>query len=164
MGLDPHGLKDRYADYEEQMKAHTLINRAYCIDNPRDIRVTVRNAGDWQPVTVIKAIRPIAPKWSRRDYAYCGPFIHPLYTRNILWRPCAISMKNWVTVFGVNMGSKMHLIWLRIGLPFVSCHWPGTDYRDDRELSHRFNLEAFHESSRCTEGIEEIRLYVSLFE
>ena len=35
MGLDPHGLKDRYADYEEQMKAHTLINRAYCIDNPK---------------------------------------------------------------------------------------------------------------------------------
>ena len=27
-----------------------------------------------------------------------------------------------------------------------------------------FDLEAFHESSRCTEGIEEIRLYVSLFE
>ena len=35
MGLDPHGLKDRYADYEEQMKVHTLINRAYCIDNPK---------------------------------------------------------------------------------------------------------------------------------
>lgn len=35
LGLDPRGLKDRYADYEEQMKAHTLINRAYCIDNPK---------------------------------------------------------------------------------------------------------------------------------
>lgn len=35
MGLDPRGLKDQYADYEEQMKAHTLINRAYCIDNPK---------------------------------------------------------------------------------------------------------------------------------
>lgn len=35
MGLDPRGLKDNYADYEEQMKAHTLINRAYCIDNPK---------------------------------------------------------------------------------------------------------------------------------
>ena len=35
MGLDPRGLKDYYADYEEQMKAHTLINRAYCIDNPK---------------------------------------------------------------------------------------------------------------------------------
>lgn len=35
LGLDPRGLKDRYADYEKQMKAHTLINRAYCIDNPK---------------------------------------------------------------------------------------------------------------------------------
>lgn len=38
MGLDPRGLKDRYADYEEQMKAHTLINRAYCIDNPKKFK------------------------------------------------------------------------------------------------------------------------------
>jgi hypothetical protein len=35
LGLDPWGLKDRYADYWEQNKAHTLINRAYCIDNPK---------------------------------------------------------------------------------------------------------------------------------
>jgi hypothetical protein len=35
LGLDPRGLKDRYADYWEQNKAHTLINRAYCIDNPK---------------------------------------------------------------------------------------------------------------------------------
>ena len=35
LGLDPRGLKDRYADYWEQNKNHTLINRAYCIDNPK---------------------------------------------------------------------------------------------------------------------------------
>ena len=35
LGLDPRGLKDRYADYWEQNKAHTLINRNYCIDNPK---------------------------------------------------------------------------------------------------------------------------------
>jgi hypothetical protein len=35
LGLDPHGLKDRYADYWEQNLNHTLINRAYCIDNPK---------------------------------------------------------------------------------------------------------------------------------
>jgi hypothetical protein len=34
-GLDPKGLKDRYADYWEQNTNHTLINRAYCIDNPK---------------------------------------------------------------------------------------------------------------------------------
>ena len=35
LGLDPRGLKDQYADYWEQNRNHTLINRAYCIDNPK---------------------------------------------------------------------------------------------------------------------------------
>lgn len=35
LGLNPKGLKDRYADYWEQNRNHTLINRAYCIDNPK---------------------------------------------------------------------------------------------------------------------------------
>ena len=38
LGLDPRGLKDRYADYWEQNKNHTLINRAYCVDNPKDFK------------------------------------------------------------------------------------------------------------------------------
>jgi hypothetical protein len=37
-GLDPRGLKDRYADYWEQNKNHTLINRAYCLDNPKKFK------------------------------------------------------------------------------------------------------------------------------
>ena len=35
LGLNPTGLKDEYANYQEQNKNHTLINRAYCIDNPK---------------------------------------------------------------------------------------------------------------------------------
>lgn len=34
LGIDPHGLKDRYADYWEQNKNHTLINREHCVRNP----------------------------------------------------------------------------------------------------------------------------------
>lgn len=34
MGLDPHGLKDRYADYWVQNLHHTLINREHCVKNP----------------------------------------------------------------------------------------------------------------------------------
>ena len=37
-GLDPKGLKDGYADYWEQNKNHTLINRAYCVDNPKKFK------------------------------------------------------------------------------------------------------------------------------
>ena len=38
LGLDPHGLKDQYANYWEQNQNHTLINRAYCIDNPKHFK------------------------------------------------------------------------------------------------------------------------------
>jgi hypothetical protein len=38
LGLDPHGLKDKYADYWEQNKNHTLINRQYCIENPKNFK------------------------------------------------------------------------------------------------------------------------------
>lgn len=38
LGLDPNGLKDRYADYFEEMKNYTLVNRAYCIRNPKNYK------------------------------------------------------------------------------------------------------------------------------
>src|SRR5690625_4078880 len=36
LGLDPRGLKDRYADYWEENRNHTLINRQWSIENPND--------------------------------------------------------------------------------------------------------------------------------
>ena len=38
LGLDPRGLNDRYADYWEQNKNHTLINHAYCMENPKKFK------------------------------------------------------------------------------------------------------------------------------
>ncbi|MCF8381268.1 MAG: DUF3131 domain-containing protein [Bacteroidales bacterium] len=35
VGLDPRNLQDQYANYWEQNVNHSLINRAYCIDNPK---------------------------------------------------------------------------------------------------------------------------------
>ena len=38
-GIDPNGLKDSLGnDYFEQGKNHTLINRAYCIENPKKFK------------------------------------------------------------------------------------------------------------------------------
>lgn len=34
LGLDPRGLEDRYADYWEQNRRHTLINYEHCVRNP----------------------------------------------------------------------------------------------------------------------------------
>lgn len=38
IGLNPHGLTDRYANYWKQNKAHTLINYKYCMNNPLSYR------------------------------------------------------------------------------------------------------------------------------
>ena len=36
LGLDPRQLQDQYANYWQQNTAHTLINRAYCVLNPKN--------------------------------------------------------------------------------------------------------------------------------
>jgi hypothetical protein len=38
LGLDPRNLKDDYADYWEHNTNHTLINRQYCIENPKQYK------------------------------------------------------------------------------------------------------------------------------
>ena len=38
VGLDPRGLKDKYADYWEQNRNHTLINREHCVRNPNNFK------------------------------------------------------------------------------------------------------------------------------
>lgn len=38
LGLDPHGLKDQYADYWEQNQNHSLINLSYCVSNPKGFK------------------------------------------------------------------------------------------------------------------------------
>jgi hypothetical protein len=38
LGLDPRGLKDRYADYWQQNLSHVLINREHCIRNPNGFK------------------------------------------------------------------------------------------------------------------------------
>jgi hypothetical protein len=36
LGLNPRNLEDQYVNYWTQNTHHTLINRAYCIDNPKE--------------------------------------------------------------------------------------------------------------------------------
>ena len=43
-GIDPNGLKDSLGiEYFEQVKNHTLINRAYCIENPKKFKGYAEN-------------------------------------------------------------------------------------------------------------------------
>jgi hypothetical protein len=36
MGLDPNGLKDKYADYWQHNQNHVLIDYNYCVENPKN--------------------------------------------------------------------------------------------------------------------------------
>lgn len=38
LGINPKGLKDKYADYWQQNRNHTLINREHCIRNPNKFK------------------------------------------------------------------------------------------------------------------------------
>lgn len=38
LGINPKGLKDNYADYWQQNRNHTLINREHCIRNPNKFK------------------------------------------------------------------------------------------------------------------------------
>lgn len=38
LGLNPHDLKDQHADYWQQNQNHTLINYAYCVENPKKFK------------------------------------------------------------------------------------------------------------------------------
>jgi hypothetical protein len=43
LGLDPGGLKDKYADYWEENKNLSLINYQWCVDNPKNYKGYGRN-------------------------------------------------------------------------------------------------------------------------
>ena len=38
LGLDPHGLKDKYADYWKENQTQALINYQWCVDNPKQYK------------------------------------------------------------------------------------------------------------------------------
>jgi hypothetical protein len=38
LGLDPRGLKDKYADYWEECRNQALINYQWCVDNPKKFK------------------------------------------------------------------------------------------------------------------------------
>ncbi|RIJ34472.1 glucoamylase family protein [Pontibacter oryzae] len=38
LGLDPRGLKDRYADYWKLNENHTMIQHDYCVENPKNYK------------------------------------------------------------------------------------------------------------------------------
>jgi hypothetical protein len=70
MGLDPRGLSDRYANYWQQNTSHTLINRAYCIDNPKKYKGYGENS--WG-LTASYSVKGYAAHSPNRDLGVISP-------------------------------------------------------------------------------------------
>ena len=81
LGFDPRGFKDRYADYWEQNKNHTLINRAYCIDNPKEFKGYGEKCWGLTASDSYIGYAAHSPTEDLRcDLSHCGPIIISLYT------------------------------------------------------------------------------------
>ena len=72
LGLDPRGLKDRYADYFQEMKNYTLINRAYCIRNPKNYVGYGENCWGLTAGYSVKGYAAHAPN-ERNDWGVISP-------------------------------------------------------------------------------------------
>lgn len=70
LGLDPRGLKDEYADYWELNKNHTLISRAYAIENPKKFKGYGANA--WG-LTASYSVNGYAAHSPKEDHGVISP-------------------------------------------------------------------------------------------
>jgi hypothetical protein len=70
LGLDPRNLKDRYADYWEHNRNHTLINREYCVRNPKGYKGY--GAHSWG-LTASYSIRFYAAHSPQEDHGVISP-------------------------------------------------------------------------------------------
>ena len=82
MGIDPNGLKDDNGiDYAEQTKNHTLINRAYCIENPKKFKGYGENCWGLTAGDSYKGYVAHCPQEDLgSDTTHSGTFFFSLYT------------------------------------------------------------------------------------
>jgi len=62
LGLDPRGLKDQYADYWELNRNQALIQRQYCIENPKHFKGYGENAWGLTASYSVKGYAGHSPK------------------------------------------------------------------------------------------------------
>ena len=70
LGLDPRGLKDRYADYWEHNRNHTLLNRKHCVENVLNYKGYDENC--WG-LTASYSLKGYAAHSPRRDLGVISP-------------------------------------------------------------------------------------------
>lgn len=72
LGLDPRGLKDRYADYWQENKNQTLINYQWCVENPNGFKGYGPNSWGLTSSYSVKGYSGHAP-YSDRDLGVISP-------------------------------------------------------------------------------------------
>lgn len=71
LGLDPRGLTDRYANYWKENKHQTLINREWCIKNPKSYEGYGKNCWGLTSSYSVKGYKGHAP--GKRDLGVIAP-------------------------------------------------------------------------------------------
>lgn len=72
LGLDPRGLKDKYADYWEENKNQALINYQWCVDNPNKFKGYGANSWGLTSSYSVKGYAGHAPT-TKRDIGVISP-------------------------------------------------------------------------------------------
>jgi hypothetical protein len=72
LGLDPRGLKDRYADYWQENRNQALINYAWCVENPKHYKGYGRKSWGLTASYSIKGYAGHAPG-EERDLGVISP-------------------------------------------------------------------------------------------
>jgi pimeloyl-ACP methyl ester carboxylesterase len=72
LGLDPRGKRDRFCNYFKNARNATLINRAYCIENPENHKGYGENSWGLTASTIPRGYRASAPS-PERDFGTIAP-------------------------------------------------------------------------------------------
>ena len=122
LGLDPRGLKDRYADYWQQVVQHTLINYEHCVHNPNGFDGYGPDCWGLTASDGNEGYAPHAPNVDRGVIAPAAALGSLPYTPEISLRA--------LRHFYFDLGDR---IWRKYG--FVDAFNPGADWYSDQHLA-----------------------------
>ena len=95
LGLDPRGLKDRYADYWEHNKNHALIHYQWCVDNPNGFKGYGPNSWGLTSSYSVKGYSGHAPS-AQQDLGVIAPTA-ALASMPYTPQQSQAAMKDWFT-------------------------------------------------------------------
>ena len=122
LGLDPRGLKDRYADYWEQVVQHTLIGYEHCVQNPNGFEGYGPDCWGLTASDGNEGYAPHAPYLDRGVIAPAAALGSLPYTPELSMRA--------LRHFYFDMGDRL---WRKYG--FVDAFNVGADWYSDQHLA-----------------------------